>query len=314
MDNTTGSGTQLLDGNDLFPNSDKWTQWTITINGVKRPMGESWNITDSKQLTISTPEGQSSVEVSVIHTSATSDTAPLPSPVPAVVNFIATTSFAIPSSNGSLNFAVDGSYDKANLNGDTLSFTNLTLNNYAINTGMFASNVTGRDVLPYIFQFGCPADIGVSAHDCNITITGITPLTWHTFMPTLNYTVQGTGSQTFTLPFKLSDFDWTITVDGVSKTEGDGWTRINDNQIKVTSANAAVSIHGLPIEHFPPSPRVYSLAIFLCVVIAGVVVAIAMLAYILSRKHPFLSVTPQRVSQGSQLVVYNSVTWLMLNH
>lgn len=280
--NADGTGTQLLDGNDLFPDSDKWTQWTIKVNGEKQPEGQSWNITRSKQLTINT-EGESFVEISVIHTAVTSDTAPLPSPAPAQVSFSPADSFPMLQSNGSLRFAIGGSYDTANLAGDTWTFTNITLNNYFINTGMFAPNVTGRDVLPYIYQCGYPANLDVSAKDSNVTITGITPLTWHSYEPTLNYTVQGAGSQTFTLPFQLSRFNWNVTIDGVPKQEGDGWYVIGDNQLKVTLATANVIIQGKYIEpHLPP---VYSWRIFQILAIVVVAAAVAITAFILYRRH-----------------------------
>jgi hypothetical protein len=287
--NAAGAGIQTLDGNDLFPNSDKWTQWTITVNGEKQPEGSCWNITDSKQLTISTPGGQSFVEVSVIHTAANSDTAPLPIPAPASVDFVAGDIFAIPSSNASLSFAVDGSYDNANLNGATWSFTNLTLNNYFVNAGTFAPNVTSRDVLPYIYQSGYPASLDVSAKDSNVTITGITPLTWYSYKPTLNYTVQGTGSQTFTLPFKLSRFNWTVTIDGVQKPEGYGWYKTDDYQIRVTSAAAKVTIIGEPIE--VPFPPVYDWSVFriiISIITAAILLSIAFILYRRrhTRKHP----------------------------
>lgn len=297
--NVTGTGTQTFDANDLFPTTDRWNQWTVTINGEKQPMGQSWNYTDSKQLIINTTGSQSTVKVWVWHTSPNSDEAPLPPPAPALYDLKSSDKFDIPSSNGSIRFAVDGSFDKANLNGDTWSFTNLTLNNYAINAGTFAPNVTGRAVLPYIYKCGYPADLGVTAQDCTLTITSMTPLTWYSW-PTLNYTVQGTGNQTFTFPYGLSRFNWTVYVDGISKQEGDGWLRTSDNQLKVTSATAAVSVQGVAVPNgHPPHPIISAAAIFLCVVIAGVIVAIAMLVYILSRKHAFSSVAPQPATTGN---------------
>jgi hypothetical protein len=279
--NATGAGTQTLDGNDLFPNSDKWTEWTVKVNGEKQLEGQSWNITSSKQLTIST-EGESFVEVSVMHTPPDSDTAPLPPPAPAQVNFTPVDSFPMPQSNGSLCFAVGGSYDTAILAGENWVFTNLTLNNYAINAGMFAPNVTGRDVLPYIFQFGYPADLFVSAKDSNLTITGITPLTWHSFTPALTYTVQGAGSQIITLPFQLSRFNWTVTIDGVQKQEGDGWSIQDNNQVKVTSAKSNVTIIGNYIE--PPSPRVNLFPVYQIIAVILVAATIAIIAFVLYRR------------------------------
>ncbi len=177
-----GKGTQTLDGNDLFPNSVNYTQWTVKINGQTKPMGDDWSYSPSKQLIITTSGQQSTVEVSVYHVPVGSDLAPLPSPEPALKNFSSTDYFPIPN-NGSINFAVAGSFDKASLDNDTWNFVNLTLSNYAINAGIFAPNVTGRNVLPYVLKCGYPANLGVSVLDSNVTIIGISPLTWESYIP-----------------------------------------------------------------------------------------------------------------------------------
>ena len=241
-----GKGTQTLDGNDLFPNSVNYTQWTVKINGQTKPMGDDWRYSPSKQLIITTSGQQSTVEVSVYHVPVGSDLAPLPSPEPALKNFSSTDYFPTPN-NGSINFAVAGSFDKASLDKDTWNFVNLTLSNYATNSGVFAPNVTGRNVLPYILQCGYPADLGVSVLNSNVKITGISPLTWESYTPGLNYSVKGVGSQFFTFPFKLSAFNWTVNIDGVSRSNNDGWFLTSDYQLKVTNATSNVSITGIPL-------------------------------------------------------------------
>jgi hypothetical protein len=226
----------------------------VTINGEVASMGESWNYTDSKQLIISTIEPHSFVEIWVEHTAEGSDLAPLPSPKPAAINFTSVDCFNIPSRNGTINFKVDGSIDEATLNADTWNFVNLTLSTYSINAGTFAPNVTGRDVLPYIYQFGYPASMGVSVENCNISITGIIPLTWHSYAPRIDYAVSGVGSQILTLPFELAKFDWTVVIDSVSKQKGDDWSIIGDNQLKIVNATTNVTISGVlkPVS-FPPA-------------------------------------------------------------
>jgi hypothetical protein len=173
--------------------------------------------------------------------------APLPAPEPAVNNFVPADCFQILSSNGALNFAVNGSFDKAILDYETWNFVNLTLSNYAINAGVFAPNVTGRNVLPYILKCGYPASFGVSVVNSNVTITGINPLTWESYTPELNYTLHGIGSQIFTFPFRLSSFNWTVYIDGVAKSNNYGWFLIGDYQLKVTSATSNVAIKGVAI-------------------------------------------------------------------
>ena len=195
-----GSGTQTLDTNDLFPNSTKWINWTVKINGETKPIGEDWTLSDSKLLTISTQK-PSLVEISVIHEAVGSSTAPLSLPEPALHNFASADYFQIPTSNGALNFEAAGSFDESSFEGDTWNFVNLTLSSYAINAGMFAPNVTGRDVLPYILQCGYPANFGVSVQNSNVTITNISPLTGESPFPEVKYTVEGFGNQIFTFHF-----------------------------------------------------------------------------------------------------------------
>ncbi len=281
-----GAGTQTLDANDLFPNSDRWTQWTVIINGNDSQMGESWNYTDNKQLVIHTEKASSNVQINVQHTAESSDTAPLPSPVPANVNFTSKDYFLIPASDATINFAVDGSYDQADLNNDSWEFTNLTLSTYAINAGNFVPNVTGRNVLPYILQAGYPADLGVSAQECNLTITGVTPRTWHSHEPGINYTVQGIGNQIFTFPFKLAKFNWTITIDGIQKQNGDGWFIIDDYQIKIVNATQQVEIDAivLPSYFIPVIPFSFYLPVIFSIIIIGIALAVGSAALILHRR------------------------------
>ncbi len=252
-----GSGTQTLDTNDLFPNSKKWTEWTVKINGEKVENGTFWNLSNSGMLTISTQK-PSLVEVSVIHVAVDSSTAPLPAPEPALHDFTSADHFPIPASNGSINFEVAGSYDKVSLEGNIWNFENLTLNNYAINAGIFAPNVTGRDVLPYILQCGYPANVGISVVNCNVTVTGITPYTWHSHSPGLNFTVQGEGSQTFAFPFELDRFYWSAIIDGVPKPTNEDWF-VNNYQLQITNATSNVSLIGeLKPQSHPPNMILYN--------------------------------------------------------
>jgi hypothetical protein len=249
----TGSGTQTLDTHDLFPDSTKWTKYTVIVNGKLQEMGDTWNLSDTQLLTINTLEPSSTVELSVYHESLNSSTAPLPAPQPPLHNFTLADNFEIPACNGTFSFGVPGSFDEARLDGAVWNFVNLTLNSCAINAGVFAPNVTGRDVLPYILQAGYPATLGFSVEDCKVRITSITPLTWHYGSPELNYTVQGCGSQTLTLPYRLSDFNWTVYIDGVARLNGDGWIQTSDYQLKITNATSNVSVRGIMIpKGYPP--------------------------------------------------------------
>jgi len=151
---------------------------------------------------------------------------------------------------------------------------------------VFAPNVTGRDVLPYILQRGYPANLGVSAQECNLTITGINPLTRHSYEPGINYTVQGIGNQIFTFPFKLAKFNWTITIDSVQKQNGDGWFIIDDHQLKIVNATQQVEIDAvvLPSYHIPVVPFSFYLPVILSIVIIGIALAVGSATLILHRR------------------------------
>ena len=244
-----GSGTQTLYVNALFSDSARWIEWTVRINGETKQIGDSWNYSYiSKELTITTSEENSNVEIGVDDVPDYSSLALLPTAEPALRFFTSADRFQIPSTKGTINFATNGSYDQSNIDGDTYNFINLTLNNYVIDAGKFASNVTGRDVLPYIVQAHYSANLGISVENCSIEITGISPLTWHS-MPEINYTVQGTGSQVFKFPFPLAAFNWTVYIDGVSKANNDGWSLEPNSQLKITNATSYVAIIGeeLPV-------------------------------------------------------------------
>ena len=281
-----GSGTQTLFVNALFSDSARWVEWTVRINGETKQIGDSWNYSyASKELTITTSEENSNVDIGVDDVPDYSSIAPLPTAEPALKIFTSADRFQIPSTNGTINFATDGSYDQSNIDGDTYNFINLTLNNYVINAGKFASNVTGRDVLPYILQAHYPANFGISVENCSITITGISPLTWHS-MPELNYTVQGTGSQVFKFPFHLSAFNWTVYIDGVNKANNDGWSLETNNQLKITSATSNVGIIGkeLPVldDGTSYSPLMGQLTLAIAVIAVPLTIVIAL---IVTRRH-----------------------------
>jgi hypothetical protein len=126
---------------------------------------------------------------------------------------------------------------------------------------MFAPNVTGRDVLPYILQCGYPANFGISVRTSNVTIRGISPLTWHSPFLELNYTVQGIGNQIFIFPFRLSSFNWTVYIDGVSKSNNDGWFLTSDHELEVTNATSNVAIIGETIPN-DRAPKIFNPLIF----------------------------------------------------
>jgi hypothetical protein len=162
-----------------------------------------------------------------------------------VIAFSPADQFAIPNYNGSISFAAGGSYESATLyDNGTWHFAGLALNSYTLNLSDRGAPpggiVTGRDVLPYLYDGGA---FSVSAKDCNVTITAYEPLTqYNPYSGWLNYTVTGTGEQIFDLNFPSRAFYWNITIDGEMKIQNESWTQSNNNLIKVTGARNNVCI------------------------------------------------------------------------
>jgi hypothetical protein len=151
--------------------------------------------------------------------------------------------FAIPDCNSQIRFATGGSYNRATLEDSAWVFDNLNFD--------AAHNVTG---------------FSVSAKDCNVTVTGISGIDWFDQIGWVTYNVTGVGSQTFRLSSLTGDGgfvdQYAVFIDGVNKTEGDGWTytsgsvpnypHIASDYFTVTGAAVNVSIGYTAI--FNPAP------------------------------------------------------------
>ena len=194
--------------------------------------------------------------------------------------------FAIPNYNGSISFATGGSYENATLYNDTWHFAGLALNSYTLNLSARGAPpggmVTGRDVLPYLYDGG---SFSVSAKDCNVTVTGYEPLTHHsTYSGWLNYTVTGIGEQIFDLNFPGKAFYWNITIDGEMKIQNKSWTQSNNNLIKVTGARNNVCIHYDSIQTPRDGPQ--TVPFWLPITTAAIVVTLLIVVIIfLKRKN-----------------------------
>jgi hypothetical protein len=157
--------------------------------------------------------------------------------------------FSIPTYNSSISFATGGSYDSLSLESNTLNFKGVVLDNYSLNFSnsnidTVSGVVTGREVLNYSRNSG---DFSVSAQNCNITILNYDLLT--RFLPAkgwLNYTVTGTGNQTFNLHYTSTAFqplDWIILVNGALATENETWVISDDGWLTVSGSDSNVSIY-----------------------------------------------------------------------
>ncbi len=147
----------------------------------------------------------------------------------ASVAFTSETQFSIPASNGSIGFAMGGSYTYASLENGTWNFAGLDL-----------SGSSSAMPLPMPTGFNFSA----SAQNSHVAITQFTRLNVFPPMGTgiLEYTVSGVGSQTFNVYYPNHWLKYTVTVDGVAKEENDGWAVTGDGWLTVTGATSAVKV------------------------------------------------------------------------
>jgi hypothetical protein len=198
--------------------------WTATIDGVVKAKGEGWTVTSDGWLTVTDAASTVSIQWEQAPT----------------VAFPAAETFPIPDLNSTICFAYDGtSWGEPSLTDNTWIFQNLIVNETQTSGVMWS--------------------LGVSAQNCNVTVTGYNPggLTGFTHVATwLNYTVSGVGSQTMNLNYgTINELQGVVVcVDGQNRTEGNGWTQ-NDGWITVTKATANVSIYIPPVSYdWLPTP------------------------------------------------------------
>ncbi|MFC1487173.1 nitrous oxide reductase family maturation protein NosD [Thermoproteota archaeon] len=187
---------------------------------------------------------------------------------PSEVKFTPETNFIIPEFNGQVNFSVGGSYESAKLENGTWNFVGLALDSYMYDLGNRFSGgiVRGSEYLHYCTNDG---NFSVSIKNCNITITNYDLIKWFApYSGWLNYTVIGEGTQSFTLHYLRSDWDWygpdlwTIYIDGVSKPQNESWVISGPERIiTISGATNNVSIYydSTPaIKDGPSEPDIFS--------------------------------------------------------
>ena len=144
------------------------------------------------------------------------------------VPFSPQTKFSIPPTNGSVTFAMGGSYSNVTLEDNMWNFTGLNLN------GESSS-------LPIVSG----AWLSISAEDSQMTITKFNRL--NVFPPmgsgNLEYTVSGTGVQTVNIHYYYNEWlNYTVTIDGQARAENDGWSVTKDGWLTIIGANSQVKI------------------------------------------------------------------------
>ena len=141
------------------------------------------------------------------------------------VSFSPSDKFSIPSLNGTINFAVNGSYLNAVVKDNTWIFTNLTLQ---------GSTRVGN--------------LSVSVQNCNITIFSYSNFFGVRQTLRLSYTVQGVGVQMFNfgigqINLQFSSTDWSVTrPGGVFLAEGQNWNITRDGTVTVTGLTGNITV------------------------------------------------------------------------
>ena len=141
------------------------------------------------------------------------------------IDFTPMDEFAIPSTNGVIAFAVNGTYASASLANDVWKFENLHLSNSA------------------------PLDkLLVAAQNSNVTI--ISYRRFNATIPVLflRYVVEGRGKQIFNLGLDPEDGEWSVIFDDAFMSEGDGWSASPEGTLTITGATYSViiSYYGFP--------------------------------------------------------------------
>jgi hypothetical protein len=137
--------------------------------------------------------------------------------------------FSIPELNGSISFALNGSYSSATLENDTWNFNDLILNN---------SQPLGN--------------LKISVENSNITVRSFRSHLIFSRSAQLRYNVQGIGTQTINLGLNSTQpthsSEWTVTVPSVTVpntvflAEGDHWNLLPDNSVVVSGLTGNVSV------------------------------------------------------------------------
>ena len=144
------------------------------------------------------------------------------------VAFTSTDQFSIPQKNGSINFAVNGSYSSATMENNAWFFRDLRLRN---------SQTLGN--------------LTVSVENSNMTIYSYRGSTFIGAGGTLRCLIQGQGRQTVNLGLNTTQpthaSEWYITLPGPDRNtiflaENEGWVLLPDNTVVITGITGNLSI------------------------------------------------------------------------
>ena len=167
-----------------------------------------------------------STAATVTVASATVTPTPTSTSTPTPATLTTADQFLIPTYNGSISFAVNGTYSNATFENNTWTFTNLYL--------------TGSQPLKN-FQ--------ISTQNSNVTIFSYVISNNTTFQSArLRYAVEGQGKQILNLGLGPEEgglnpsVEWSVINNNVSLVEGEGWSISHDGTMTVNGASGNVSI------------------------------------------------------------------------
>ena len=183
--------------------------------------------------------------------------------------------FSIPGYNGTISFAVNGTYSKATFENGNWTFMNLRLNGS----------------LPI-------ENLEFSSQNCNVTIFSYQAFNTTTFnIVLLSYVVEGQGKQILNLGLGSQEgglsasAEWNVAFGNrVFADEGDGWNLLPDGTLIVTGASKNVTIvHYVFLDSFRnnsnlPFYQQHSVAIIVAIGVA-VTVTIAVVIKVRTREY-----------------------------
>jgi hypothetical protein len=151
-----------------------------------------------------------------------------------VMTFTPADKFEIPELNGTISFAINGSYSEATLKNNTWEFRDLTLNNQSIaDFGLTNLNSIG--------------DLKISTQNSNVTIVAYLTFNYSFPVNLLRYSVEGKGKQLVNLGLNSSRpsdvTEWSVIVsDNVFLTEGQSWTLLPDDTLDITHTASNITV------------------------------------------------------------------------
>ncbi len=146
--------------------------------------------------------------------------------------------FAIPAYNGTIRFALNGTYTSATLNNDTWTFNSLILNGS--------------------FPLG---NLKFSAKNCDITVYNYYSMSYNSRrLGYIRFYVEGNGEQAVNLGFNSSrpsdPSEWTVIAPGnVFLAEGQNWRLLPDDTLVIYGVTGNVTVarynYGYPADNRP---------------------------------------------------------------